>query len=248
MISRPLSFSRHRVVERVFAPLLPESPTFRPERNGGIVFIPPEKPRPFGRGVAGFTLVELLVVIAIVGLLATMMLVSLNATRIRSRDARRVSDLHQLQLALELFADSHNQTYPAGDIYASNVCGGGVACGLSSPDSCGTKPCMNPLPFDPASPPGGGIRYWYTYSSTAAAPTRFHLGTNLEEANSSLNQDTDCTDGAAGTCPGSPYTVGSTPVPGVGIVNPVTPETAANGDRGCQNIAGTARYCYDISN
>lgn len=200
-------------------------------------------------GASAFTLVELLVVIAIVGVLATIIVVSLSTTRIRARDARRASDLHQIQLALELFADSNNQTYPAGDIYATAACGGGVACGLSSPDSCGLKPCMNPLPLDPASPPGSGIKYWYTYTSTAANPTRFHLGTNLEEPNSSLDQDTDCTDDAGGTCPGSPYTVGSTPVPGVGIINPVTPETGANGDRGCQNDpAVSGRYCYDITN
>ena len=58
----------------------------------------------------GFTLVELLVVIAIIGLLSTLAFVSLNAARGKARDAKRVSDVKQIQSALELFYN--NQTTP----------------------------------------------------------------------------------------------------------------------------------------
>ena len=60
---------------------------------------------------AGFTLIELLVVIAIIGILSSVVLASLNSARQKGRDARRVSDIKQLQLALELFYDA-NQSYP----------------------------------------------------------------------------------------------------------------------------------------
>ena len=60
---------------------------------------------------AGFTLIELLVVIAIIGMLASIILASLNSARIKSRDARRLADLKQVQTALELYY-SDNNTYP----------------------------------------------------------------------------------------------------------------------------------------
>ena len=44
----------------------------------------------------GFTLIELLVVIAIIGLLASVILISLNVAQKKGRDARRVSDLIQI--------------------------------------------------------------------------------------------------------------------------------------------------------
>ena len=51
----------------------------------------------------GFTLIELLVVIAIIGLLSTLAVVALNNARMKSRDAKRVSDVKQIQTALELY-------------------------------------------------------------------------------------------------------------------------------------------------
>lgn len=49
----------------------------------------------------GFTLVELLVVIAIIGLLSSMIVVSMGDSRLKARDSRRMSDLRQIPSAQE---------------------------------------------------------------------------------------------------------------------------------------------------
>lgn len=56
----------------------------------------------------GFTLIELLVVIAIVGLLATIVMVSLNSARAKARDAKRKADLRQMAIANEMKYDSES--------------------------------------------------------------------------------------------------------------------------------------------
>ena len=55
----------------------------------------------------GFTLIELLVVIAIIGLLSSLAVVNLNSARGKARDAKRVSDVKQLALLIEMAATSN---------------------------------------------------------------------------------------------------------------------------------------------
>jgi general secretion pathway protein G len=63
----------------------------------------------------GFTLIELLVVIAIIGLLSTMAVVALNSARAKSRDAKRVSDIKQVQAALEMYMNDESHYPVAAD-------------------------------------------------------------------------------------------------------------------------------------
>ena len=67
----------------------------------------------FNKKSRGFTLIELLVVIAIIGILATIVLVSLNTARAKARDTKRLGDLRQVALAMEMYYDD-NAKYPGG--------------------------------------------------------------------------------------------------------------------------------------
>jgi prepilin-type N-terminal cleavage/methylation domain-containing protein len=53
----------------------------------------------------GFTLVELMVVIAIIGILSAVVFVNISSSRSKARDAKRISDIAQIQLALEQYFD-----------------------------------------------------------------------------------------------------------------------------------------------
>ncbi|MBM3271815.1 prepilin-type N-terminal cleavage/methylation domain-containing protein [Candidatus Kaiserbacteria bacterium] len=54
-------------------------------------------------GMRGFTVIELLVVVAIIGLLSSVIAVSVSGYRSRGRDTRRLEDVQQLRQALELY-------------------------------------------------------------------------------------------------------------------------------------------------
>jgi len=113
----------------------------------------------------GFTLIELLVVIAIIGLLSSVILASLNGARKKSRDARRLADLKQLQTALELYYDS--QASPGYPVSTTQANAATALAGLVPSQ-------MSAIPEDPL-----GGTYHYVYKTTAGG-TFYCLGTAIE--------------------------------------------------------------------
>jgi prepilin-type N-terminal cleavage/methylation domain-containing protein len=129
----------------------------------------------------GFTLIELLVVIAIIGILASIVLASLNSARQKGRDARRIADLNQYQKALTLYYDDNTQQYP------------------TSLDAL-VPTFVSATSSDPLGP---AYQYAALTDGVGTQCSSYHLGATLEQSsNSALATDADHP--ASGTaCTGS---------------------------------------------
>jgi len=114
----------------------------------------------------GFTLIELLVVIAIIGLLASIILASLNSARVKARDARREADMKEVQTALELYYNDHNAYIINTTAITTNA---GFATALNALSTGGY---MSTIPSDP-----GSNVYKYI---TNASGSFYCLGVNTE--------------------------------------------------------------------
>lgn len=74
----------------------------------------------------GFTLMELLVVVAIVGILASLLLGSVNVGVHKARQAQCVSNLRQIAAGLNQYMADNNMQYPAeGDYTSPGIAGWG---------------------------------------------------------------------------------------------------------------------------
>lgn len=150
---------------------------------------------PMSKKTYGFTLIELLVVIAIIALLSSVVLAALSSARMKSRDARRKSDLQNIRIALELYYDAYG-VYPP--YRPSNTC---VTPGRVdySTSRCSTAnwlttdanflkyiPIVPRDPVNDGAPSSGNDSPWwgahsYAYT-TSASGTNFDLVAELENS------------------------------------------------------------------
>lgn len=147
----------------------------------------------------GFTLIELLAVVAIIGILTTIIVVGLGGAKAKSRDARRIADVKNIQLALANYYSDYG-------MYPHNIYGA-----AGTPPNSGLAP--NYLPFVPTDPGASGTctgdhvtqESCYAYSAhafsatngacngTSNPPLKYHIGVILEDASNQLlnGQDVD---------------------------------------------------------
>lgn len=113
----------------------------------------------------GFTLIELLIVIAVIGILASVVLVGLGPIQKQGRDARRISDLKQIQNGLELYYGK-NGAYPSSNSWSQ-----------LKTDLIGAEIGVSNIPDDPSSP---ARNYIYLPKNNGAS---YCLGAQLEDLN-----------------------------------------------------------------
>ncbi len=134
-------------------------------------------------------MIEILIVVAIIGILASVVLVGLGPAQRKGRDARRISDLRNVQTGLELYF-SKCGFYP-GDPESGTSCigrtdgTGGVPFGdwsILKTALTGSSIGVNSIPSDPG--PAG-----YQYSSDGNG---YVLAATLDDpSNPALNDDVD---------------------------------------------------------
>ena len=97
-------------------------------------------------GKKGFTLIELLMVVATIALFASVMLANMNISRKKARDAKRISDMYQIQKALNIYLDKY-ETFPNG---ANDFDGWDIGCGSGDSFIAPLKPeHFTQVPADP---------------------------------------------------------------------------------------------------
>ena len=124
-----------------------------------------------------FTLVELMVVVAVIAILATALLVGLGGARARARDARRVSDLKQVQNVLELY-------------YAKMGCYPKVSSWADLEKEVVNQGITSKLPKDPINK--GKYVYSYKACGGTSGGEHYTLGAYLENTDhAALKDDID---------------------------------------------------------
>jgi len=191
----------------------------------------------------GFTLIELLVVIAIIGILASIVMVSLSGAKEKSRDARRQADIKSIQLALSLYYND-NGMYPR-NIYA----------GAGTAPNNGLAPTYLPsVPSDPKNSSAcadSGPTDCYKYVAYAVGttggtancsannpPVTYHLGANMEDTTGSggLMQDVDADNGGTYVYTGVARCIGT----GSNVFNGNAPACLGT-------TAASTDDCYDVA-
>ena len=132
----------------------------------------------------GFTLIEILIVVAIIAILASVVLVGLGPTQQSGRDARRLSDLQQIQNGLALYYNKcgyYPGTYTGAVPCTAFVASTGYASGANPVKTvvAAAGIGINTMPDDPQ----GAAHYLY---ATTATCNSFIIKATLENGNNAV--------------------------------------------------------------
>lgn len=140
-----------------------------------------------------FSLIELIVVIAIISLLTGIIITNLSTSKGKSRDVARVSDISQIQLALELYFDRCHKypQLPGG----ATVGTASQLLSLTCTDQQGQTVTFSDYISKIPTPPGGTTQADYdiafNHNSMANPPTDYVLHAALEASNSTQQNSLD---------------------------------------------------------
>ena len=148
-------------------------------------------------------------------------MVTMNGSRLRARDSRRISDIHNIQAALEFYVQAHTK-YPTSTQFFNTTSGVSALV---------TEGFISSMPKDPLT----GIVYTYSALGTGTNCLNYHLGVALEDPNNkALVYDADAVAGTnctgAADFSGLSHTVGG---------------SACDTDPGTAEPGGT-ETCYDV--
>ena len=114
---------------------------------------------------SGFTLIELLIAIVIISLLVSVVLVNMNTSRIKSRNAKRMSDLTTIQFALEQYYDDALCTgqgcYPLCKLAGSDVFCNSTETDWTDNIQIKTASYLPNMPKDPTNNIANDYVYYY---------------------------------------------------------------------------------------
>jgi prepilin-type N-terminal cleavage/methylation domain-containing protein len=123
----------------------------------------------------GFTLIEMLIVITIIALLASLILVGMGGARAKTRDSRRIADLHNIMNALELYYARYSY-YPKNISTWTDLENELTNAGIG----------VSRIPYDPIKATRA-----YQYGVESSEYQDYVLGATLETPDGALDDDID---------------------------------------------------------